>query len=546
MLRPPLARHALCVLLGWLAAGCAGSRSHDAQSLMDAGGAARTVESLRAEEAASPDDARLKRNLGIALWKAGDADAGVAKLKEARSLEGADPATLYFLGRAAESAGYLDDAAEAYGAYLTRSTRGEGDVRARLQALTVQKATMEVRAAMQRERSIDLASIPDNTIAVATFDNVAASDTLAPLARGLAAMVTTDLARVRALRVVERERLGILVDEIERGRPSTGEKRTTPAPTGELAAVTTTIGLKQRLARIRRPNGEPYYEGAFDEIRDGAWSRAVTDFQRDQGLTADGIVGPKTRSAAETAFAALPDEIQEEAEAVAARPLLRGTVDPKTAPRYGALLGARRFVQGAFAPAGNDEISIQATILATHDASVAPTGDPLVGDLEDVLKLEKQLVRQILGELGVKLTPEEEREIMRLPTDDLLAFLAYSRGLEFEDQGRLVEAAEAYREASARDGGFVEAKHKAQVTSSTLATREALDQAQLDGAFEDELDLSERLLRTGGWSGVGPGPDLDRTDADDPGPTPTDILDPATDATIVIEGDLPGSIRGGR
>ena len=47
------------------------------------------------------------------------------------------------------------------------------------------------------------------------FRYTGSDTTLRPLERGLAAIVVTDLSRVRRLRLVERERLQVLLDELQ-------------------------------------------------------------------------------------------------------------------------------------------------------------------------------------------------------------------------------------------------------------------------------------------------------------------------------------------
>ena len=54
-----------------------------------------------------------------------------------------------------------------------------------------------------------------NTVAVMTFRYTGSDSTFRPLERGLAALVVTDLSRVRQLKIVERARLQALLDELQ-------------------------------------------------------------------------------------------------------------------------------------------------------------------------------------------------------------------------------------------------------------------------------------------------------------------------------------------
>src|SRR5712691_2160090 len=99
----------------------------------------------------------------------------------------------------------------------------------RLALLTRKELQQHARLAIARE-SLLATSPPDpNTIAVMPFRYTGADSSLRPLERGLAALVVTDLSRVRRLRLVEREQLQALLDELQlaasgRVDPATGAR----------------------------------------------------------------------------------------------------------------------------------------------------------------------------------------------------------------------------------------------------------------------------------------------------------------------------------
>lgn len=223
----------LVLVLGAVA-GCAGSGG--TRQLLRAGDYTTAVERLREEEAKRPADPAVKRDLGVALLESGDAEGGWRKLSEARSADPRDPQTLFFAGRAAEATGRDVEALSAYTEYLVRADRGlsrkgRAAVRARIEDLSREQALNEIRHALAREESLRTARVPENSLAVSDFLNTARSDTLAPLSRGLAAMVVTDLSKVRSLRVLERERLHVLLNELKLGTEETAaDTEPLPAP----------------------------------------------------------------------------------------------------------------------------------------------------------------------------------------------------------------------------------------------------------------------------------------------------------------------------
>ncbi len=81
-----------------------------------------------------------------------------------------------------------------------------------------------------------------------------------------------------------------------------------------------------------------------------------------------------------------------------------------------------------------------------------------IGDLDEFFRMEKQLVLKIVDDLGIRLTQEERRQVMEIPTESMLAFLAYSKGLDAEDRGQFGEAYSSYQQAVQIDPEFSQAE----------------------------------------------------------------------------------------
>jgi TolB-like protein len=209
-------------------------------------------------------------------------------------------------------------------------------------------------------------------------------------------------------------------------------------------------------------------------------------------------------------------------------------VDPTTAPRVGMLLAAGRIVGGAY-DVTNETLRIDASLWDTEEATM-PEFEEQRGSLRDYFRLQKQLVFALLDEMGIDLAPEDREQIERVPTENLQAFLAYSRGLEQEDAGNYEAAARFFREASQLDPEFQEASDKAEASSHTaevagtfgtaLGAGLELEPPILTGAVLDPLEIRTQNLNENIGSFIVPGLD-DR----DPGAEAT-----ASDAPI---GGLP-------
>ncbi|TET93595.1 MAG: tetratricopeptide repeat protein [Candidatus Zixiibacteriota bacterium] len=109
-------------------------------------------------------------------------------------------------------------------------------------------------------------------------------------------------------------------------------------------------------------------------------------------------------------------------------------VDPASAPRMGRLMGTRRLVTGSVVSIGEEGLKLDAAIVNTVDSSaVRPQG--VEGKLEKFFEAQKEFVFGILDELGITLSAEERDAIKEVPTESYLAFLAYSRGLDYRSRG---------------------------------------------------------------------------------------------------------------
>jgi len=130
-----------------------------------------------------------------------------------------------------------------------------------------------------------------------------------------------------------------------------------------------------------------------------------------------------------------------------------GRVDPTTAPRIGRLIGARRLVVGALAQQPGNRVEIQARVadVLTGEVRSAVAASASLGEILDA---EKELAMRVFSELGVNLTPAEQRAIEARPTRNLAALLAYSRGVRYEVEGRYDAAATEYRSALRLDPTF--------------------------------------------------------------------------------------------
>ena len=155
-----------------------------------------------------------------------------------------------------------------------------------------------------------------------------------------------------------------------------------------------------------------------------------------------------------------------------------GYAETGTGARAGRMLRAEHVVQGVLTTVGQDAIQVDTDVLSVPDAASVGT-ESASDELVNLFDLEKDLVFRIIRDrLGVQLTPAEEQAILDNRTDNVLAFLAYSRGLREKDNGNYAAAQAEFQQAEQLDPGFTAAADEA-VETGEIATAETTTTAQI-------------------------------------------------------------------
>jgi tetratricopeptide (TPR) repeat protein len=136
-----------------------------------------------------------------------------------------------------------------------------------------------------------------------------------------------------------------------------------------------------------------------------------------------------------------------------------GATDAASNVRAGKMMRAGRVVQGSLNQVGAFDLRADAAVVDVPTSQIRGTVNAS-DQLEAVFNLEKKLALDLFTQLGVTLTPAERNAIEQRPTRSMQAFLAYSRGLSAEDQGRYDDALRFFNEASRIDPGFQSAAQK--------------------------------------------------------------------------------------
>jgi TolB-like protein len=180
---------------------------------------AQEVPALEAHLARDSASVPVLVRLGVAYREAGRTEDARNALEQAAALAPEDPAAVYYLGLTFEELSQPARARELYAAYQRVGRRAQlgQQLQQRIPLLARQELTLAVREALARESELAATPPQPRTVAVFPFLYVGQDERLGALSRALADMLVTDLSQTERLRVLERTRVQLLLDEMALG-----------------------------------------------------------------------------------------------------------------------------------------------------------------------------------------------------------------------------------------------------------------------------------------------------------------------------------------
>jgi TolB-like protein len=214
----------------------------------------------------------------------------------------------------------------------------------------------------------------------------------------------------------------------------------------------------------------------------------------------------------------------------------QGRADPQSAVRSGRMLAAGRVVQGSLTDADN-ALRADASVVEVATASVQPPASSAL-PINRLFDMEKALAIQLFTIMGITLTDAERQAFNQRPTQNIQAFLAWSRGLEAEDRGDFAGAQDFYNQAVRIDPAFTGAAQSSQqagdlqqASTQTVADVDiavGANVSQETGGAPSAQDRADAL--NNGANAINPQntPTTSETTQDRPAPPPADNRPPGT------------------
>jgi tetratricopeptide (TPR) repeat protein len=174
---------------------------------------------LAQRAAREPNNVPLLSRLAAALFAAQQCDSAQGVARRALALRNDDAVAVLIVGQCDERANRHQAAIALYRQFLAANGESSGGAAVRARELLAVRADAVARArvALQQEQQLSQQAADPQTLAVLPLD-IQGDSSYQPLSRGLAQILTSDLALLRRFKMVERLQLSALLDEMRFGQ----------------------------------------------------------------------------------------------------------------------------------------------------------------------------------------------------------------------------------------------------------------------------------------------------------------------------------------
>jgi tetratricopeptide (TPR) repeat protein len=191
----------------------------------------------------NPDAVTPRTRLGFAYLKTGQLDQAVEALEKVLELEPDDSYAHLYLGMAYLNQEEFGKAAAVWQGYRDKKKPlVEEEIKRLTTLLLIAESQKAAREALANEAQLQTLEGAPNSVAVCYYKDFTPDKQLAAFQKGLAAMVITDLSKIRQLQVVERVRLQAMFEEMKLGQTGIVDPQTAPRVGKLLGAETLVSG----------------------------------------------------------------------------------------------------------------------------------------------------------------------------------------------------------------------------------------------------------------------------------------------------------------
>lgn len=243
----------ILVLAGLIVAGCAQTLVFKGEAQLANKNYDEAIATFSSYLTTNPNDHQVRGRLGIAYLGKKETAKAIEAFRQVLAQVPDDPQASLHLGLALLETGNRRETIDLWRAYRNQQhPLVYQEVRRQLTLVEMVDGRELAREALKQEKKLQAGKAAPNTLAVTPYGDKPADPSLRPVQKALGAMITTDLAAIKALKVVERLRLQALIDEMKLGMSGLVEEKTAQR-FGRLVGVehlvTGTLAKKAELLR---------------------------------------------------------------------------------------------------------------------------------------------------------------------------------------------------------------------------------------------------------------------------------------------------------
>jgi tetratricopeptide (TPR) repeat protein len=215
-------------LLGLTLAGCAQTLTFKAESQLARKNYDAAIIDYESYLQKYPADQHARGRLGVAYLGKKETAKAIDTFRKVLAQVPDEPQASLYLGLALLETGDRQGAMTLWRGYRNQQQPlVYQEVKRQLTLLEMVHGNALAKQALGSEQQLQTAKIESGTVAVTPYGDKPADAGLRPVQKALAAMVTTDLATIKALKVLERLRVQALIDEMKLGMSGLIEDKTT-------------------------------------------------------------------------------------------------------------------------------------------------------------------------------------------------------------------------------------------------------------------------------------------------------------------------------
>ncbi|MBU1054925.1 MAG: tetratricopeptide repeat protein [Proteobacteria bacterium] len=177
----------------------------------------------------NPDSVKSGNKLGVWYLKTGRFDKAISGFEATLAKEPGEPFATYYNGLAYLGKGNFNKAIQIWQGYKNKDNPIlEEAISRQITLLRIAQSRKLATKALAQEKTLMATQPASNTVAVCYYEDLSPDKSLHAFRKGLAAMIISDLSKIKSIQVVERIRLQALLEEMKLGQTGLVKQGTAP------------------------------------------------------------------------------------------------------------------------------------------------------------------------------------------------------------------------------------------------------------------------------------------------------------------------------